>query len=101
MQADRDHIFQIIKDAISDLNDELDYDHLRDVQQDTPIFEGDESLDSLSLVALIVDIEARVEDTFCTEVMLASEKAMSMQNSPYRTVSSLTDFVLGEMATPK
>jgi len=88
----------IISDAIIDLNSELDYDHLREPVANTPIFDGDESLDSLSLVSLIVDIEARVEDTYATEVVLASEKAMSMQNSPYRSVSSLTEFVLEEMA---
>ena len=94
----RDEVRAIISDAICELNDELDYDHLRNVTDSTPIFDGDESLDSLSLVSLIVDIEARVEDTFATEVVLASEKAMSMQNSPYRSVQSLIDFVLEEMA---
>jgi len=89
---------QIIKEAIFDLNEELDYDHLRHVNGDTPIFEGDDSLDSLSLVSLIVDIEARVEDAFQTEVVLASEKAMSMLNSPYRNVLTLTNFVLEEIA---
>ena len=44
-------------------------------------------------------IEARVEDSFATEVVLASEKAMSMKNSPYRSVASLTEFVLLEMAS--
>ncbi len=98
MQADLISIMQIIKEAIFDLNEELDYDHLRQVDAETPIFEGDDSLDSLSLVSLIVDIEARVEDAFQTEVVLASEKAMSMQNSPYRNVLTLTNFVLEEMA---
>ena len=93
-----EQVLAIISDAISDLNDELDYDHLRKISGTTPIFDGDDSLDSLSLVSLIVDIEARVEDSFATEVVLASEKAMSMKNSPYRSVASLTDFVLEELA---
>ena len=96
--AAREQIVSIISDAINDLNDELDYDHLRDISAAAPIFDGDDSLDSLSLVSLIVDIEARVEDSFATEVVLASEKAMSMKNSPYRNVASLTEFVLEELA---
>ena len=91
-------VMAIISDAITDLNEELDYDHLRTIDGETPIFDGEDSLDSLSLVSLIVDIEARVEDSFATEVVLASEKAMSMKNSPYRSVASLTDFVLEELA---
>lgn len=97
-QPTREQILEIISDAIIELNEELDYDHLRSPTESTAIFDGDESLDSLSLVSLIVDIEARVEDRFATEVVLASEKAMSMKNSPYRSVSSLTEFVLTEMA---
>lgn len=97
----REQIFSIISDAITDLNDELDYDHLREISNSTAVFDGDDSLDSLSLVSLIVDIEARVEDSFTTEVVLASEKAMSMKNSPYRNVASLVDFVLEELANQK
>ncbi len=97
----REQIFSIISDAITDLNDELDYDHLREISNTTAVFDGDDSLDSLSLVSLIVDIEARVEDSFTTEVVLASEKAMSMKNSPYRNVASLVDFVLEELANQK
>jgi len=93
-----DQIQAIISDAIIELNEELDYDHLRTPSAETPIFDGEDSLDSLSLVSLIVDIEARVEDNFSTEVVLASEKAMSMKNSPYRSVASLTEFVLQEMS---
>lgn len=97
-QNAREQILSIISDAITDLNDELDYDHLRSISATTPIFDGDDSLDSLSLVSLIVDIEARVEDSFATELVLASEKAMSMKNSPYRNVAALADFVLEELA---
>ena len=96
--AARNEVLSIIRDAITDLNEELDYDHLREITDVTPIFDGDDSIDSLSLVSLIVDIEARVEDSFAVEVVLASEKAMSMQNSPYRNVASLSDFVLKELA---
>lgn|GEM_PF-341268 len=97
-QPSSEAIQSIISDAIMELNEELDYDHLRAPDASTPIFDGEDSLDSLSLVSLIVDIEARVEDSFATEVVLASEKAMSMKNSPYRSVASLTEFVLHEMA---
>ncbi len=98
IQPSREQVVAIIRDAIIELNDELDYDHLRTPTEATAIFDGEDSLDSLSLVSLIVDIEARVEDSFATEVVLASEKAMSMKNSPYRSVASLTEFVLHEIA---
>lgn len=99
MNATEEKVFALIRDAVRELNAELGYEHLEDVSLDTAIFEGDLALDSLSLVTLIVDIEARVSDAFEKNVSLASEKAMSMRNSPYRTVGSLVDFITGELAS--
>ena len=97
MKAIEEKVFALIGDAIRELNDELGYEHLVSVSRETAIFEGDLALDSLSLVTLIVDVEARVSDAFEANVSLASEKAMSMRNSPYRTVGTLVDFICTEL----
>ena len=73
-QPTSEQVRDLIVDAIIELNEELDYDHLRKPSDDTAIFDGDDSLDSLSLVSLIVDIEARVEDSFTTEVVLRARR---------------------------
>ncbi len=90
----KDQIFEIIKAAIDELNEELEYDELKDVTPETAIFGGESGIDSLSLVRLVVDVEAGVSEAFDTEVTLANEKAMSSRNSPYRNVAAFTDFVL-------
>ena len=55
---------------------------------------GDNSpLDSLALVSLIVAVEQNIEDKFDISITLADERAMSLENSPFRTVGSLADYI--------
>lgn len=101
MNIETESVLQIVQQAISELNEELEYEHLNEVDRDTPIFEGDLALDSLSLVTLVVDIEDKISDVYDCDVVLASDKAMSMLNSPYRNVGALTDFILAELESAK
>lgn len=50
-------------------------------------------IDSLGLVALIVEVEQRLEERHGFVVTLADERAMSQRHSPFRTVGTLTDYV--------
>ena len=90
----RDKIFEIINNAINELNEELDYDSLRNVNEETSIFGGTEGIDSLSLVLLVTEVEAGIYNELDKSITLADEKAMSMHNSPYRSVGALLDFTL-------
>jgi acyl carrier protein len=51
-------------------------------------------LDSLGLVTLVVDLEERLEDELDLPVSLATEHALSRRHSPFRTVGTLTAYVL-------
>lgn len=93
----RDKIFSIIKEAVTELNEELDYDTLKDVSEDTPIFGGEDGIDSLSLVTLVTDVESSIFDELALSISLADEKAMSMRNSPYRSVGALLEFALSKV----
>ncbi len=50
--------------------------------------------DSLGLVSVILGLEQKVNDRLETTISIADERAMSQQNSPFRTVGSLADYVL-------
>jgi acyl carrier protein len=93
----RSTTFDLVRTAIGELNEELAYDSLNVVTESTSLYGGEDGLDSLSLVSLIVDIEGRVSDTFGRVVVLADEKAMSERNSPYRSVGTLVDFIVGRL----
>lgn len=89
----RKKVFVIVTAAVDELNEELQYDTLENVSDNTPLFGGEDGIDSLSLVRLIVDIEQRVDEEFSKSVSLADERAMSAKRSPYRSAGSLADFV--------
>jgi acyl carrier protein len=64
------------------------------VNEDTPIVGPGAVIDSIGVVSLIVDIEQRLEMDHQVSVTLASDKAMSQKNSPFRTAGVVADHVL-------
>ncbi len=90
-------VLDLVSTALHDLNEELEYPSLEQVTETTPIFGGDDSIDSLSLVQLLVGLEKTVGTTFNCPITLADEKAMSWKNSPYRNVGALVDFIVSKI----
>jgi len=95
--VDRDRTLAIVRGAIGLINRELDYDSLRHVGEETPIFGGPDGIDSLSLVMLVVELESRVEEELGVRVVLADAAAMSAHHSPYRTAGSLANLILEKL----
>jgi acyl carrier protein len=93
----REQVFEIVRGAVADLNEELNYPELESVSEETGLHGDEAGIDSLSLVSLIVDIEGEVGNRFGREIVLADEKAMSRRNSPYRTVGALVDFIVEQI----
>jgi acyl carrier protein len=54
---------------------------------------NDSVLDSIGLVALVVEVEQRLFQEHNLSLALANERAMSQRRSPFRTVATLTDYV--------
>jgi acyl carrier protein len=92
-----DKAFGLVKAAVEELNEELEYESLNNISDTTPIFGGDDGIDSLSLVRLVVELEGSVEQQLGVHVALADEKAMSMRNSPYRSVGSLVELIIAQV----
>ena len=60
---------------------------------DTVVFGSEAALDSLSMISFIVALEERIEFETGITVRLVNEKAMSMRNSPFRTLNSLAIYI--------
>jgi acyl carrier protein len=86
-------IQQWIYDVIDEINEDLVESDKISKTADAQIFGTGSSLDSMGLVNLITLIEQRIEDETGKFVSIADEKAMSMQSSPFRTVSSLKEYI--------
>jgi acyl carrier protein len=68
-----------------------------DLGPDTRLIGSGAVLDSMGLVTLILEVEQRLEADHGLTVVLADERAMSQKNSPFRSVQSLTDYVLQQV----
>lgn len=58
-----------------------------------PLFGVGGSLDSHGLVNLVVCLEEKVEDELGKSIAIASERAMSQKQSPFRNLAALADFI--------
>ena len=86
---DEGRILALVLATIAEEADELGYEHLREPHAATPLYGGEAGIDSLSLVRLIVALEAAAHRHFGQRVTLADERAMSLRHSPFRTAGSL------------
>ena len=64
-----------------------------DKSLETKLIGGNNKLDSLGLINLIVALEQNIEDEFDISLTLADERAMSKKHSPFRTIGSLADYI--------
>lgn len=92
--ADKEQIIEIIYSAFDDINEELPKKNRLEKKVDEIIYGNEGKLDSLGLVNLIVSIESAIDDQLDKQIVIANEKAMSMRNSPFRNVATLSEFIL-------
>lgn len=90
----RDAVHAIIFQALKNVNDERGPEEQLEIGLDTSLFGSDAVLDSLSLVSVIVDVEAAVSEASGRDVVLTDDRAMSQDVSPFSNVNSLTAYIL-------
>jgi len=92
----REEILQLIYNALDTVNDMYDDDKKITITktEDSLLFNKELALDSLSLISLVVEIEESLEDKYDAEIMLADDRAMSQNVSPFHSFGTLTDYVM-------
>ena len=63
------------------------------IDDDTPLFGGEGVLDSLGLVSFLINLEQKIEDNTGISLTIADEKAMSLKNSPFKTIGTLHNYL--------
>lgn len=91
----KNKIEQIIIEILTELNEELEKQPLNNPTRDTKLYGENGSLDSLALVTLITDLEAKISEEFDSEIIIADEKAMSQTTSPFRSIGTLAVYIEG------
>ncbi len=60
---------------------------------DTPLYGSASALDSLGLVNFIVAAEQQIQDETGVAVVLADDRALSREPSPFGSIGALADYV--------
>lgn len=91
---DNENIVRMISTSIDDVNQQLPKEkRLMDRTLDTVLIGKSSKLDSLGLVLLIVALEQKIEDEYAVAVVLSDDKAMSLDESPFRTIETLAKHI--------
>jgi D-alanine--poly(phosphoribitol) ligase subunit 2 len=94
----KDFAIKIIYTCIDELNEDLEEGEKIEKASSSVLFGSGSMLDSMSLVNLITAIEELIEDDKGVYLTLADENAMSMTNSPFKTVETLADYIVQLLA---
>ena len=83
---------KIIYEVIDKVNEEFDGVELKK-ELDTIIMGDESDLDSMDLIEFITLIEDKIEIHTGTYISISDENVMSSKNSPFRTVSTLKEYI--------
>lgn len=90
----KEKVIAMVIKALNELNEDLENENLESITLETKLYGGNSALDSLALVCLITDLEEMISEEFDKDVVLADEKAMSQRTSPFRSVDTLSDYIV-------
>jgi len=89
----KDKILGIVSETIDEFNALASDDQQLEKELDAPLYGGRGKLDSLGLVNIMVSVEQKAKDEFGVVIEVANEKAISQENSPFKTVGSLVNYI--------
>ncbi|MEP1446580.1 MAG: hypothetical protein ABJK37_10770 [Paraglaciecola sp.] len=88
---------QIVIQALELTNQSRSDDTQIPLTDTTVLFGQDGHLDSMALVALLMDIEDALQEQ-SIDVSLSDEKAMSLSRSPFKDIPSITQYIYDVIA---
>ena len=100
MPIDRKDLHALVLQTAREFNAEGDVQIDLTAGREAILFGRGASIDSLGLVRFIMAVEQAVEVRYGQTVTIASDRALSQGNSPFRTLGSLADYVAGLLQEP-
>ncbi len=89
----KQEITAIVINQIEQLNETFPDIQKIIVDENTVLFGNGSSIDSLSLVSVIVDLEMLFSDEHGFDISLTDDRAMTREISPFDSVNSLADYI--------
>jgi hypothetical protein len=88
---------EIVDSAIDEVNEDATDDAIAK-DPTTALLGPDSSVDSLSLVRLLVTVERLIEEKTNKSIVIVDESAFEAEQSPFATIGSLTRHIDGLIA---
>ena len=89
----KENIEKIILDSLETINEVRDEGEKLKFDCNSKLFGVGCPIDSLSLVSLIVDVEAEVNQIVENPISLMDDKAVMRKKSPFESVANLTEYI--------
>lgn len=86
-------ILDIVINQVRELNETLPQEQQFEVNENTTLFGNGSSIDSLSLVSIIVDLEMLFSTEHGHDISLTDDRAMAREKSPFTNISTLVDYI--------
>jgi acyl carrier protein len=93
MSLQKDRVLKCIYEAVDEWNSKAKQNLQLKKSLDTVLMGENSNLDSLGIVNFIVSVEERIEDEFDKSILLADEKAMSSEESPFSSINNLSNYI--------
>jgi acyl carrier protein len=90
---EKEKIKEIVLIQVREIVLTFDEDNKFEVNENTVLFGSGSSIDSLSLVSVIVDLEVIFSDEHGFDISLTDDRAMTREISPFDSVTSLVDYI--------
>jgi acyl carrier protein len=89
----RSEILAIVMTNVNSLIDTFPDNQKIVVNEETVLFGTNSSIDSLSLVSVIVDLESTFSLDYDLDISLTDDRAMTREKSPFDSVASLVEYI--------
>ncbi len=86
-------IREILKEAIDELNEQLDDNEKVVFGEDTRFIGSHACIDSMGFVTFISIIEELIADKMGKNIQLVNEKAFSQKHSPFYSIETLANYI--------
>jgi acyl carrier protein len=87
-------IQKIMLEAFKDISEQVGVIEILKCEDSMKLFGADSTIDSLTLVSLIVDLESKLSEAFLCEISLTDDRAMTREISPFDTFGSLKGYII-------
>lgn len=86
-------IYDLVIKHLEELIETLPEEQRFVADKNTVLFGKNSSIDSLSLVSVIVDLETTLSEEYGQDVSLTDDRAMTREISPFSNVQNLTEYI--------